>query len=283
MKDLVQRILASPVTEFKSVTGGDISEAYFVQTAKEAFFLKYHKGEKGYALFQAEISGLQAIRETNTIATPEIIACHNLGDAAMLLMEYIPTQNANRSSMKLFGEQLAQMHLCSANTFGANQDNFIGSLTQQNAFSSDWTSFYIKQRLLPQLQMAQKQKFLQTKDIPTIEQMENVCQPLFAHIKPSCLHGDLWSGNYLIRTDGTPYLIDPAQYNGHSEVDIAMTHLFGGFSTEFYEAYHHIIPLDRNSKIRIQLYQLYYYLVHLNLFGVSYAGAVRRGLNLFLN
>ncbi|HKK11704.1 MAG TPA: fructosamine kinase family protein, partial [Flavobacteriaceae bacterium] len=73
-----------------------------------------------------------------------------------------------------------------------------------------------------------------------------------------------------------PYLIDPALYYGHNEVDIAMSRLFGGFGSEFYNAYHAIHPTDSKTASRIEIYQLYYLLVHLNLFGRSYYGSVHR-------
>jgi fructosamine-3-kinase len=88
------------------------------------------------------------------------------------------------------------------------------------------------------------------------------------------LHGDLWAGNYLISTDGTPYLIDPAAYYGHSLVDIAMSKLFGSFGQSFYDAYHEINPKSENYSQQIELYQLYYLLVHLNLFGSGYYSSV---------
>ena len=91
-------------------------------------------------------------------------------------------------------------------------------------------------------------------------------------IKPSLLHGDLWAGNFLISDDGVPYLIDPAVFYGHFEVDLAMTRLFGGFSTHFYSAYGEVNG-DAKQKIRCELYQLYYLLVHLNMFGLSYQQA----------
>ena len=93
------------------------------------------------------------------------------------------------------------------------------------------------------------------------------CNVLFQNIKPSLLHGDLWNGNYLIASDGTPYLIDPAIYYGHHEVDIAMSMLFGGFGNEFYKAYHASLPLAKEAEARFQMYQLYYLLLHLNMFG----------------
>jgi fructosamine-3-kinase len=95
-------------------------------------------------------------------------------------------------------------------------------------------------------------------------------------IRPSLLHGDLWGGNWMAGPDGVPYLIDPAAYYGHREVDLAFSQLFGGFPTRFYEAYQETWPLDPGYEERKPLYQLYYLLVHLNLFGESYGPSVDR-------
>jgi fructosamine-3-kinase len=53
-----------------------------------------------------------------------------------------------------------------------------------------------------------------------------------------------------------------------------MTTLFGGFPQRFYEAYNEVFPLKDAYKEREPLYQLYYLLCHLNLFGESYGGSV---------
>lgn len=58
--------------------------------------------------------------------------------------------------------------------------------------------------------------------------------------KPSLIHGDLWSGNFICNESAEPVLIDPAVYFGHPSVDLEMTTLFGGFHSGFYEAYRSI-------------------------------------------
>ena len=93
-------------------------------------------------------------------------------------------------------------------------------------------------------------------------------------VRPALLHGDLWGGNYLVSKDNTPYLIDPSVYYGHSEVDLAMSRLFGGFSPRFYDAYFEVSPARPGFEDRMALYQLYYLLVHLNIFGRSYLASV---------
>ncbi|MEN0051838.1 MAG: fructosamine kinase family protein, partial [Bacteroidota bacterium] len=75
---------------------------------------------------------------------------------------------------------------------------------------------------------------------------------------------------------------DPAVSYAHREMDIAMTYLFGGFSTTFYESYQAHFPLAPQFEERLALYQLYYLMVHVNLFGGSYVQSVRRILKRYV-
>ena len=92
---------------------------------------------------------------------------------------------------------------------------------------------------------------------------------LFPNHSPELVHGDLWSGNFIMTQDSA-CLIDPAIYYGNREMDIAMSKLFGGFHASFYEAYNESFPLLSGWRDRIDLCNLYPLLVHVNLFGGSY-------------
>ncbi len=91
----------------------------------------------------------------------------------------------------------------------------------------------------------------------------------------SLIHGDLWNGNFMIDKNGMPALIDPAVSYASREMDIAMMHLFGGFDPILFETYNETYPLVNNWRDRLPLWQLYYLLVHLNLFGSSYYSRVK--------
>jgi fructosamine-3-kinase len=93
---------------------------------------------------------------------------------------------------------------------------------------------------------------------------------------PARLHGDLWAGNVLAGADGRPWLIDPAAYGGHREVDLAMLRLFGAPSERVLDAYHEHSPLADGWRERVELYQLLPLLVHALLFGGSYVAAAER-------
>jgi fructosamine-3-kinase len=96
--------------------------------------------------------------------------------------------------------------------------------------------------------------------------------------RPSRLHGDLWGGNAIVDEHGMPCLIDPAVYGGHREVDLAMMKLFGGFSARVFAAYEEGSPLAAGHQDRVPLYQLYFLMVHVNLFGGSYVRQVEQCL-----
>ncbi|ULC58885.1 fructosamine kinase family protein [Flaviramulus sp. BrNp1-15] len=270
----IETILNKKVTQLISVSGGDISEAFKIETSTKSYFLKVNNTPNALSMFKAEAYGLQLINDTKSIKTPKVIAYYSYQNTSFLLLEFIESKSPSTEDFKKLGHQLAKLHKNTSENFGLNQNNFIGSLPQSNTQHNTWLDFYTSERLLPQLELAKQKNLLTNKECPNEENIKNQLQELFTNIKPALLHGDLWSGNYLISTSGEPYLIDPAVYYGHFEVDIAMSKLFGGFSNDFYEEYFSNFTINSGTKARIEIYQLYYLLVHLNLFGSSYYSSV---------
>lgn len=266
--------LGEKVKSARPVSGGDISSAYRVETIMGQYFLKVNGAPFALEMFHAEQKGLQAIEETKTIAVPHVHLADTVEGESFLLMDFVESKRPTSSDYQSLGRRLAELHQCSRTKFGFPSDNFIGSLPQQNNTHTDWAEFYWFERIFPQLQLALKAGLVNQQMIPDENSAITLFREIFGDVKPSLLHGDLWGGNYVIATDGTPYLIDPAVYWGHSMVDIAMSRLFGGFGTDFYEAYHEIIPKSAHYDTQIELYQLYYLIVHLNLFGKGYYSSV---------
>ncbi|MFS4415477.1 fructosamine kinase family protein [Maribacter sp. 2307ULW6-5] len=273
----LEYVLCIRVESALPVHGGDISQAFLVKTATERFFCKVNQNPNALAMFQAEKMGLKALAETRTIAVPKVLLCEEWESGGFLLMEYIEPKNGAAKDMELLGHQLAGLHqFSSSDTFGLATNNYIGSLGQSNTPHPDWSVFYVSQRLLPLLKMAQNAKLLSPGDIPTETTLLHTCGELLSGATPSLLHGDFWCGNYLISSKGTPYLIDPAVYFGHYEVDLAMSRLFGGFDASFYGAHSEHFPGTPGERERRDIYQLYYLLVHLNLFGGSYRASCKK-------
>ncbi len=258
-------------TQPRSVAGGDIAAAWRLETAGGPVFLKTMMLSESEML-EAEAEGLNAIAASNTVRTPRVVGTGVTGSAAWLALEWLDMRSLGRNGERLLGERLAAMHRSTAERFGWHRDNTIGRTPQPNPWTDDWIGFFREQRLRHQFELAAQKGFqgrLQTEG-------ERLCESLpalFEGYEPeaSLLHGDLWAGN-AAEVAGEPVIFDPAVYYGDRESDIAMTRLFGGYGSAFYEAYNEAWPLDAGYALREKLYQLYHVLNHLNLFGGGYAG-----------
>lgn len=251
------------------IGGGDINEAYLLSHADGKLFLKYHPGDY-LDMFEAEANGLRAMASLTQLEVPEVIGTGATSNYAYLLLTYIPVGHPNPSFWKNLGKGLALLHQKTAKHFGWERNNYIGRLPQHNKKENSWQDFYWQQRIYPQLMMAQTSGYFNASQIGHYEGLYQNIPSICPKEEPAFLHGDLWSGNFMTNQNGNPVLIDPAIAYGHREMDLAMTRLFGGFSHEFYEAYHQEFPLEKGWEARMDFYQLYYLLVHLNLFGSGY-------------
>ena len=269
---VISEQIGENILNINPVSGGDIANSYLITTDSNPVFLKTHHNSK---LLEAEKDGLKIISESNTIKTPEVLGFKELDTFTFLALEWIDSKSPNANDFAKLGKQLAELHKITREKFGLDSNNYIGSLHQSNSTKNNWNDFYIEERLMPQLELASQNGLLNQSEIPDVDHMKSACMKYFKNTKPTLLHGDLWSGNFLISTKGEPYLIDPSVYYGHNEIDIAMSKLFGGFAASFYTEYYKTIPRDQFTDNRIELYQLYYLLVHINLFGRTYYSRVK--------
>ena len=259
-----------PNFELKPISGGDINEAFVLIADSEHYFVKYNSKPVSKDMFEAESLSLSLLRK-NRVRAPKPIEVLSKGQAACLILEYIkPAQFGVRKNYEAAGTMLAHLHLNNQKSHGWSRHNYIGHLNQSNDQSSHWPEFYINQRIRTQLINAHTRGYLDLTDMKVGERFCRYWMDKLPHATPSCLHGDLWSGNLYFDSEGNPWFIDPALYYGHHEVDLAMTKLFGSFPKVFYDAYDVIKPRENGEKERLPIYQLYYLLVHLNLFGLSY-------------
>ena len=275
LKKHIESSLGLKITSLVPVSGGDISTALKITSGADQFFCKYQAGDTGYSMLKAEKEGLEAIAAAGFIKTPRAIHLSKMDTGGYLLLEFIESKSPAEKDMMQLGLQLAGLHTVKAGSFGWERDNFIGSLPQYNARADKWAGFYTSSRLLPQMKMAYDKGLLSKREIPPADKIEITIKDICSPCEPSLIHGDLWGGNFLIAKNGTPYLIDPSTSYSHPGMDIAMSLLFGGFSSSFYHAYEESSDHPMPGNTEIELYQLYYLLVHLNIFGASYASSVR--------
>ncbi len=251
-----------------AISGGCINQTWCLYNKYSQFFVKLNKAEQ-IEMFVAESAALKELSASNTILSPKPICYGNHGHFAYLVLEYMPLKGAINS--RLLGQQLAKLHSKTNRQFGWWRDNSIGTTPQDNTPNESWPDFWRDLRLAPQLQLAANQGYGKLLLGPG-EKLLDKLSAFFTSYQPkaSLLHGDLWSGNAAALADGTPVIYDPASYYGDRETDLALTELFGGFTTDFYAAYNNAWPLDAGYRQRKPLYNLYHILNHLNLFGPSY-------------
>ena len=265
----------------REASGGCINAGRVIALESgEHFFVKSNPSVP-HDFFEKEAEGLLEIIKTETLRAPRPLVADGPTDEQpdcphFLILEYIEGGNAGKTFAEDMGRGLAAIHRHTAERFGLAGDNYIGATPQSNAQSDSWMDFFREQRLLAQLRFSE-QTGLATEEMghrmgKLVEKLETLIGR--REVEASCLHGDLWSGNFMIGASGEPVLIDPAVYYGDREVDLAMTELFGRFDARFYAAYREAYPLDAGYDQRREIYNLYHLMNHLNLFGLSYMGGV---------
>ncbi len=260
------------INSFSRLTGGDINEVFLITTlSSEKFVVKLNSLHKFPGMFAAEKTGLEILKKAGDIDIPLVFDVGEFESQAYLLLEYKASGKPSEYFWDLFGEQLARLHKNTASKFGLANDNYIGSLPQQNNFCSTPAEFYISQRLEPQLKLARDKNY----NLEVTGNFFKNISEIIPREPPALIHGDLWSGNYLVNSSGHPCLIDPAVAYAPREMDLAMMKLFGGFDQKMFESYHREFPIANGFEERVPLWHLYYLLVHLNLFGAGYKSAAK--------
>ncbi len=257
------------IKEALPLGGGDINEVFLISTRDgENLVLKINDAQDFPGMFEAEKKGLETLKAVDCIDVPTVINTGQVGDTSYLLLEHKPKGRQNAEFWEEFGIQLAALHQNSNKKFGFAEDNYIGSLLQQNTWCKEAPEFFIKRRLEPQLALADKYDLGIGKYF-----LRNIAENI-PDEEPSLIHGDLWNGNFLVNAEGYPCLFDPAVSYGPREMDLAMMKLFGGFDRRLFDSYNESFPLERGFEERVPLWQLYYLLIHLNIFGKGYRSQV---------
>ncbi|WP_127781701.1 fructosamine kinase family protein [Rhodococcus sp. X156] len=254
--------LGREVLDLRPVAGGDLNEAYSARLAGgEEVFVKTRAGAAP-GEFATEAEGLRWLAAAGALRVAEVLA---VGED-WLALRWIAVGRLDAAGQEELGRGLAQLHRAGAPAFGGTRPLRLGPLELPNDPSPHWPSFYAGRRLLPLAGRAGLDRVVGR----VCERLDDLVGPAEP---PARLHGDLWSGNVLAGRDGRPWLIDPAAYGGHREVDLAMLALFGTPAPRTLAAYDEVWPRAAGHQDRLALYQLFPLLVHAVLFGGSYVRA----------
>lgn len=153
---------------------------------------------------------------------------------------------------------------CDRPMFGFPVTTCCGDTPQTNTFKESWAGFFAENRLLMILEKSEKSNGKDADLRKTVERTVKEVVPRLlgdGHlggqegIKPVVVHGDLWSGNkskgsFVGRDGSSPdepgpveeFVFDPSAVYGHSEYELGIHQMFGGFGSSYFKEYHSIVP-----------------------------------------
>jgi len=280
LKEIIENELSESIIKIAPLSGGDINEVFKITTQNNTYVLKINSLSIHPKMFVKEKLGLQSISLTGA-NTPDLIKIFSNSQNQFLILEYIEEESTTKSFWKNFATSLVKLHKTSNKSFGLKYDNYIGSLSQNNAQKRTWEQFFIENRINPLVKQAFDKNLLNKNHLSSFESLFKKLNEILPTEPPSLVHGDLWSGNLLKGKGQTPVFIDPAIYYGNREMDIAMTQMFGGFDKDYINYYNEWFPLESGWQQRIEIHNLYPCLVHLILFGSSYLRGIEKVIKKF--
>jgi fructosamine-3-kinase len=258
-----------PILHANKIASGKSAEVWRVEIKNVSCALKISKEKHFNAVLEAEIHGLKRLQQAIPDHIPYVYTTGTWDTKKYLITRFIPGQQAaSRHSAHSIVPVLLHLHAYSQPEFGLDRDNYIGILPQTNALCRDGSSFYKLRRLQPMLERLRDVRWIPGEDRKYLDWIMQQDLPLDQ--TPSLVHGDLWGGNICFDRDGKPVLLDPSVSYAHPQTDIAMGMLFGGISREEAQLYKRETSADATFDLVVSLYQLYYLLVHVILFGKSY-------------
>ncbi len=265
--------IKSSVEQTLTLTGGSICHTQLLKTATGKSYVYKQLNHAPTDFFICEQTSLATLAATGIFKTPTVYSV----EQNAILLQYIDAIEPTNKHWYRLGEQLAQLHCITNNVYGFHENNFIGSIPQQNTWQEDWLKFCREQRLLPLIQHSlfsydDHQRW--EKLLACLDDFLDNSEP------PALLHGDLWNTNILFTEDDI-YLIDPAVYYGSREIEIAYLEFVGDLHRPLLEAYQANHHLAKDYAERKKLYLLYPYLVHLHLCGEMYLPGIRQILHYY--
>lgn len=260
---------------------------YFVKTSAD--------GKAAEEMFRGEYESLNAIATSVPGFCPRALAWGPLeegkGKTFFLATEYLDLGVGGRTGASL-AQRLGKLHSTPApgdpttgkKRFGFPVATFCGDTKQPNRFKDSWAEFFAEERLMVILQESEKRNGKDAGLRELVERTANRVVPALlgdGHlgydkngngegITPVVIHGDLWSGNAdrgrIVGSgrkedeEATGEVVyDPCAVYGHSEFELGIMKMFGGFGSTFFSAYHKIVPKTEpveEYEDRVRLYEL---------------------------
>ena len=189
------------VESSKNLGGGCINNASKISTNVGDFFLKWNSNCAS-DIFIREAESLKELKKVSQdqIFVPEVFISKKVDSSpGFLLMEYLSPGNSGLNNDEKLGRGLATIHKYGSEKFGFYHDNYCGATQQNNNWGISWSEFFRDKRLSFLLGLIQKERPIAANEMKTYEKLLNRIPDLIpSDSKPGLIHGDLWSGNYMM-------------------------------------------------------------------------------------
>ncbi|KAF2724685.1 Ketosamine-3-kinase [Polychaeton citri CBS 116435] len=273
------------------------------------YFMKTGKGRDAEIMFEGEHASLKALHNAVPTLCPQSFGHGKLQDSpgrSFLVTDFLDLSGrfsmmgGGSSGGMTLAEKLAKLHTTPAPIpdgydkpqFGFPATTCCGDTPQDNSYSSSWADFYANRRLRF---IAKQSRSSNGADRDLDNLIERTCEEVIPRligdkhlnggngVIPVAVHGDLWSGNASKgklpgMTEAEDVVYDSSACYAHSEFELGIMKMFGGFGGSFLREYHKLNPKtepEEEYQDRVALYELYHHLNHHALFGGGYrSGAV---------
>ena len=187
--------------------------------------------------------------------------------------------SARGGSGQHLAAKLAKLHTTPAPTpegfdkpmFGFPVPTCCGSTVQDNTWTESWADFYAHRRIRAIFDEAERNNGGDRDLAAAVDKIAGAVVPRLlgdGHlrgVRPVVVHGDLWSGNHsrgrIAGKGGAEEVVyDPSCVYGHSEYDLGIMRMFGGFGRSFWKEYEELVPKAEPKEEwedRIALYELW--------------------------
>jgi fructosamine-3-kinase len=273
---------AAELAEVIPLDGGCISTTLKLQLTDQSqsvLKISQHRVDRSY---EEEAYQLDLLRQLG-LPTPHVYAQHTgTLDApySYILLEFVPGVDLGVAKRTCdaaqfdhlqsdLGRIIAELHDQTSASYGRITPN-------TPACFDDWSTFF-RNVFDPVWHEAEHCGLLTAKQRKLVARIHERLDRLIIHgDQPRLVHWDIWSSNILAQPDHNDQwhvcaILDPSCKFAHAEVELAYVDLFKTGTGAFFKSYQQKHRLNEAyHKLRKPIYQLYFLLNHLQLFGVEY-------------
>jgi fructosamine-3-kinase len=279
MNDLIERVERRLGTRPRSVTplsGGCIGSVYRA-ILPDGTSVVVKAADAGGTL---DIEGfmLGYLADHSGLPVPRVL----VSEPDLLIMEFVPGRSRfDDSAQRHAAELLADVHSRTSTHFGFERATLIGGLPQPNGPRSSWIEFFRDQRLMHMADAALEEGGLGRSLHSRLARLASRLPEFLGEPRqPALIHGDVWTTNVLAEGGRITAFLDPAIHYADPEIELAFITLFNTFGQPFFDRYQKLRPIRAGFfEVRRHVYNLYPLLVHVRLFGGSYAESVSESLS----